>query len=92
MVTAAQTSSSLNAFKNLLCTGENQVQQHFTSGQSAQHLNQEVIVNGLQKSPGSLAACHVVFPTGIWVIEITHKDEGSQHLIDLVVEFRLSYK
>jgi len=89
MVIAAQAASNLNAFNNHLHVGEHQVQQHFTAGQPAQYLNQEVVVNGLQESPGSLSACHIVFPTDNWVIEITHQDDRSQHLIDLVVEFSL---
>ena len=63
MVTAAQAASNLNTFNDLLCIGEPQVQQCFTSGQSVQYLNQKVIINGFQEPPGSLAAHCVVFPT-----------------------------
>jgi len=43
---------------------------------SVQYLDQEVIINGLQESPGSLAALHAVFPADIQLIEIPHQDES----------------
>lgn len=64
MVAAAKAASDLNLF--------NQVQQHYTSGQSVQYLNQKFIINGLRESPGLLVACCIVFPEDIWVVEILH--------------------
>ena len=51
----------LNVFNHLLCMGEHQVQQCFTSGQSVQYLNQKLIIDGLQESSASLVACYIVF-------------------------------
>jgi len=76
MVTAAPSTSNLNLFNDLICIGEHQVQQCFTSGRSVQYLNQKAIVSGHQESPGLLVAHHVAFPSDIWVVEIPHKDES----------------
>lgn len=72
MVTAAQAVSSLNPYSDLSCVAEHHIQQCFTSGGSVQHVNQQVVSNGLQESPGLLAGHHVVFPGDIWVTEIPH--------------------
>ena len=73
---AAQAASYLNIFNNLLHVGEHQVQQCFTSIRSVQYLNQKVIINGLQESPGLLTAGRVVMPADIQVSEILHQDES----------------
>jgi len=57
MVAAAQAASDLNVI-NDLCTGEHQDQQCVTSSRSVQYLNQKIIVDGLQESPGPLQ--HIV--------------------------------
>jgi len=67
MVTAAQVAFDLNLFNNLFCVGEHQVQQHFISGGCVQYLNQQVVINGLQESPGSLPACCVFSSVDTWM-------------------------
>jgi len=76
MVAATQAASNLDVFNDLFHTGEHQVQQPFTSGWSVQYLNQKVIMNALQDSPGSLAAHHTVLSADIWVVEIRVQDKS----------------
>ena len=76
MVAAALVVPSVYNFNNLLCIGQHQVQQQFTSSQPVQYLNQKVIINGFQEPPGPLGTRCVVSPSDIWMVEVPHQDES----------------
>ena len=82
MVTTAQAASNLNFSNAQLSFGELQVQQGFTSDRSVQCLDEEVILNGLQESPGLCATCRAAIPADIRVAEIPHQDKSlrARHL------------
>ena len=76
MVAAAEAASNVDIFDDLFHTGEQQVQQRFTSGWSVHYLDQKVVNNGFQKPSGPLAAHCVVFPTDVRMVEVPHQEEG----------------
>ena len=88
MVTTAQAASNLNVSNAFLFTTEHQVQQGFTSVRSIYYLDQEVVLNRLQESPGWSATCQATIPADIRVAEIPHQDRSprAQHLLQLKQE------
>ena len=79
MVTTAQAASDLNLSNALLLISEHQVQQGFTSGLSIYYLDQEVVPNRLQESPGLSATHHATIPADIQVVEITIRTRVHEH-------------
>ncbi|KAM6306894.1 erbin-like [Podargus strigoides] len=55
---------------------ENKVQHGTPSRQFLYHLEKEAVINAFQESPGLLAPRCAVLPTDIWVIEVSHEDQG----------------
>ena len=88
MVTTAQAASNLNVSNAFLFTTEHQVQQGFTSVRSIYYLDQEVVLDRFQESPGLSATHHATIPADIWVLEIPHQDKSprARHLLQLKQE------
>ncbi|GAB0184060.1 hypothetical protein GRJ2_000871300 [Grus japonensis] len=76
MVTAAKAAFDLHVLSELLLAVEYEVQQSTTPHWLLYQLEEKVIINALQESPGLLMSCCVVPPADIRMVEVPHEDKG----------------